>query len=241
MPVLRGAVTFSRFRVEVKDGASFDPKRALARGLRTRAFEPIDRKTEEERAAGFCELELPDGVEFSPGALFSGEHALFGYRIDVLKVPASALKAELDKWAQAFEAEHDRAPGKSEKGAQRALIRQQLRNRATPRTKVHDVSWNLGAGVVQVWAASRGAVDEVQAALEGAFPVTLVALTPSALAQASGVPESALGPTAELLGQEAAEAARASDAEVAAALRSVPAAAGGKTGSGKKGVARGEA
>ena len=96
MPVLRGAVTFSRFRVEVKDGASFDPKRALARGLRTRAFEPIDRKTEEERAAGFCELELPDGVEFSPGALFSGEHALFGYRIDVLKVPASELKAELD-------------------------------------------------------------------------------------------------------------------------------------------------
>jgi hypothetical protein len=67
---------------------------------------------------------------------------------------------------------------------------------------VHDVSLNLKRGQVQIWAASRKAVDEIVAALEGALDLKLSPLTPSALAAQAGVAEGALGPTPELVGLE---------------------------------------
>jgi len=204
MPVLRGAVTFSRFLVEPAEGAATDLKRSLSRALKARAFAPIDRRSEEERAAGFVELESPDSTEFSAGTLFYGEYALFGYRIDTIKVPGPVLRAEVDKWAAAFEKEKGRPPSRGEKSENRSSVRQVLRNRAVPITKVHDVSWNLKSQQLQIWAASRKAVEEVLNGVETAFKVKLVPLIPSAAAARMGIDESTLGPTAELIGVELA-------------------------------------
>ena len=205
MPVLRGAVTFSRFRVEPSPEAGSDSKRWLPKGLRAHAFEPIDRKGEEERASGFVELERTDGVEFAPSALYNGEWALFGFRVDTLKVSASAIKAELETWEKAFEEREGRLPGRAEKAAQRTQVRHMLRQRAVPSTRVSDVSWNLKTGQLQVWAASRRTVEEVAVALESALPVKLTALVPAALAAEAGVAEDALKPTPELSGAGSTE------------------------------------
>jgi DNA recombination-dependent growth factor C len=202
MPVLRGAVTFSRFRVEPAKEAPSDVKRWLTRGLKAHAFEPIDRRSEEERAAGFVELENADASEFPTSRLFYGEYALFSFRIDTLKVPAAAMKAELTKWAAAFEKENDRPPSRGEKNQFKAEVRQMLRNRATPRTNVLDVAWNLKTQQVQVWAASRKVVEEICVALEGALGVKFTGMTPADQARATGIDEGALGPTAELIGME---------------------------------------
>lgn len=204
MPVLRGAVTFSRFLVEPAEGAAADLKRSLSRALKARAFAPIDRRSEEERAAGFVELENHDASEFSAGSLFYGEYALFSYRIDAIKIPGPVLRAELDRWATAFEKEKGRPPSRGEKAESKGSLRQMLRNRAVPITKVHDVSWNLKSQQLQIWAASRKAVDEVLNALETAFKVKLIPLIPAAAAARMGIEESALGPTAELIGMELA-------------------------------------
>src|SRR5690606_41841963 len=115
MPLTRGAVTFSRFRV--RPGAKELPSdlpRSLGRALRARAFEPLDRTGDEERAAGFVELEAEDGVEFASGSVFRGDHALFAYRVDTLKVPSSPLQGELTKRLEALEAENDRHPARGE-------------------------------------------------------------------------------------------------------------------------------
>jgi recombination associated protein RdgC len=202
MPVLRGAVTFSRFLVEPAEGAAADLKRSLSRALKARAFAPIERRSEEERAAGFVELENHDASEFPAGNLFYGEYALFSYRIDAIKIPGPVIRAELDKWATAFEKEKGRAPSRSEKAESKGSLRQMLRNRAVPITKVHDVSWNLKAQQLQIWAASRKAVDEVLGAIETAFKVKLIPLIPASAAARMGIEESALGPTAELIGLE---------------------------------------
>lgn len=204
MPVLRGAVTFSRFLVEPAEGAAADLKRSLSRALKARAFAPIDRRSEEERAAGFVELENHDASEFSAGSLFYGEYALFSYRIDAIKIPGPVLRAELDRWATAFEKEKGRPPSRGEKAESKGSLRQMLRNRAVPITKVHDVSWNLKSQQLQIWAASRKAVDEVLNALETAFKVKLIPLIPASAAARMGIEESALGPTAELIGMELA-------------------------------------
>ncbi len=202
MPVLRGAVTFSRFRAEPAKEAPSDIKRWLTRGLKAHAFEPIDRKTEEERAAGFVELENADSSEFPTSRLFYGEYALFAFRIDTIKVPAAALKAEMTKWAAAFEKENDRPPSRGEKNQFKGEVRQMLRNRATPRTHLLDVSWNLKTQQVQIWAASRKVVDEICVALESALGVKFIGMTPADAARTAGIDEAALGPTAELIGMD---------------------------------------
>ncbi|HYH95317.1 recombination-associated protein RdgC [Hyalangium sp.] len=202
MPVLRGAVTFSRFLVEPAEGAPADLKRSLSRALKARAFAPIERRSEEERAAGFVELENHDATDFATGDLFYGEYALFAYRIDQIKVPGPVLRAEVDKWAAAFEKEKGRPPSRGEKGENRSSVRQLLRNRAVPITKVHDVSWNLKSQQLQIWAASRKAVEEVLGGLETAFKIKLIPLIPASVAARTGIEDSALGPTAELIGME---------------------------------------
>lgn len=205
MPVHRGAVTFARFQVERPEVAQSDVKHWLVRGLKSREFEPIDRRGEEERAAGFVELEQNDATEFSPGALFHGERAVFAWRIDTIRVPAPVMKAELEKWANAFEKEKGRPPSRGEKSENKASIRQILRNRAVPTTKIFDVTWNLSTDQLQLWASSRKVVEEIQSAIEGAFELKLIDRVPAAIAMKLGIPDEALTPTAALVGMEEAE------------------------------------
>jgi recombination associated protein RdgC len=207
MPVQSGAVTFARLRSEPA-GARPDAKRWLLRGLRKRAFQPLEaRKPEDDRAAGFVELEDPDATGFETG-LFQGEHALFAWRMDQLRVPAKAVRAEVDRWAAAFAAEHGRPPGRREKAARKEEVRQLLRQRAEPTSKVADVSWNLETGEVAVWTASRKVVDELTVAMEEVFGVTLHPVSVGASAARAKLPEAALGPTAALMGTRGEEASR---------------------------------
>jgi DNA recombination-dependent growth factor C len=206
MPVLRGSITLARFRVELTPDASKDAARWLARGLRSKAFEPLDpRKPDEERAAGFVELEDSDAMEFPSGRLYQGQHALFAWRIDKVRIPGNALRVEMEKWTSSFSKEKGRPPSRGEKNETKAAIRQQLRSRTVPLSQVHDVSWNLKEQSLFVWASSRKIVDEIQIALEEVLPVRLVPMTPSAKAQASGMKDDALKPTPELSGVDAAE------------------------------------
>lgn len=213
MPVLSGAVTFSRFRVEPDGDAPKDTKRWLQRGLGAHAFEPIDRKSEDERAAGFVELENHDSIEFSAGALFRDQHALFAFRVDTLKVPGAVLKAEMGKWLAAFEKQNGRGPSRAEKNAYKAQVRHELRMRAVPGTKVHDLSWNLKTQQLQIWASSRTAVEEIVLALEEGLKVKLVPQAPAAAAARAGVPDDALRPTPELVGMDVGSGAEVSHGE----------------------------
>ncbi|HVI76356.1 MAG TPA: recombination-associated protein RdgC [Anaeromyxobacteraceae bacterium] len=199
MPIQSGTVSFARFRSEPA-GARPDAKRWLLRGLRKKAFEPLEaRKPDDDRAAGFVELEDHDATGFEAG-LFQGEHALFAWRIDQLKVPAKALKAEVDRWAAAFAAGQGRPPTRREKAARKEEVRQLLRQKAEPSSKVLDVSWNLDTGEVAIWATSRKVVDEIAATMEEVFTVSLHPVSVGATAARSKLAEAALGPTPALVG-----------------------------------------
>jgi DNA recombination-dependent growth factor C len=195
MPILRGAVTFARFKVE---GLDKRDNHWIVKNLKTHAFEPIRKSSEDERSQGFVELENRDAVEFAVGSVHYGEYSLFSFRVDTLKVPASQLRDELEKWLKAYEAEHTKPASRREKNDARTALKQSLRNKLSPRTKTFDVSWNLKRGELCVWAASRKAVEEVEAALEKTFDVKLVAQAPATAAAALGIAEEALAPTPDL-------------------------------------------
>jgi recombination associated protein RdgC len=199
MPVLRGSVTFARFRSET-GRVPQDTRRWLARGLARGAFEPLDpSKGDDDRSAGFVTLEDPDSTDFSSGVLEAGR-ALFAFRVDRIQVKGAAVRAELERWTAAFRAEQDRPPTRGEKATAKDEIRHRLRGRTPPSTRVCDVSWALDAGEVLVWAASRKAVDEIAVAIEEAFEVKLAPCSVGAQATRAGIAERALAPTAALVG-----------------------------------------
>jgi DNA recombination-dependent growth factor C len=202
MPILRGTVSFARFRAEPTEKTPKPLQKALAQALRVKAFEPIDRKGEEDRASGFVELHEPERTEFAAGSLFLGEHALFSFRVERLRVPASALKAEQEKWRKGFEKEKSRPPKRAETAEARETIRRKLRSTALPSVALFDVSWNLRSHAVQIWATSRKVVEEIQGLLEDALHLRLVPQVPAAIAEQRKIPDSDLLPTASLFGAE---------------------------------------
>jgi recombination associated protein RdgC len=204
MPILRGAVTFARYRVEFPQRV--DLKRVLTKGLKSHAFEPIPPNGDEARAAGFAELENPESTDFSAGALHYGERALFTWRIDKIQIPGAQLKGELEKWARDFEQEQDRKPSRGEKTAQKNELRDRLRKRAIPVTKTHDLAWNLDTGELQIWSASRKVIDEIVGAVESAFQARVVPQVPGTVASEPAFKDATFKPTPELAGAEAMEA-----------------------------------
>lgn len=197
MPIRRGSVNLARFRLSGE--LPKDVKRWLQRGLEKAAFEPIDVKGDDERTAGFVELEAPERTEFSAGALFHGLHALFAWRVDSLKVKTSAVRAGLLQWSQAFEQKNGRAPGRRERAEQKDTLRKALRAKQDPVTKLFEVSLDLTSLDVFIWATSRTVVDEVQGALESALEVRLVPRVPAAFLE-PGVLDG-LAPTKALFGE----------------------------------------
>jgi recombination associated protein RdgC len=194
MPIRRGSVNLARFRLE--GDVPKDVKRWLQKGLSKAGFEPIDPKSDDERAAGFVELELNDSTEFSAGSLFHGMHALFSWRVDRLKVPTNAIRAGLLQWSQAFEQKNARPPGRRERAEQKDQLKKALRAKQAPVTKVFELSVDLTSRDIFVWATSRTVVEEAQAVLESTLEVKLIPRVPVAFLPPSAI--DSLVPTKEL-------------------------------------------
>ena len=177
MPIRKGAVSCSRFRLE--GDVPKDVKKWLTKALKQGAFEPIDPKSDEDRASGFVELEDDKATVFAAGALFEGLYALFAWRVEKIRLPSSTLRAELADWLKKFEAKNGRGPGRREKAEQKDLIRKTLRAKTPPVASVSDVSYELPSGEVLVWASSTGIVEEVQVALEKGLEVRLIPRVPA--------------------------------------------------------------
>lgn len=200
MALRSGSVTLSRFGGAPLKARGAEQKRALLKGLRAHRFEPLDPAAgDDDRSAGFVELEDPEATGFD-GPVLQGDLALFAWRVDTLKVPGAEVKAALARWQSAFQAEHGHPPGRRQKAEAREASRQALRKKVAPSTRVHDVAWNLATGELQVWAASRKAVEEIVEALAGAFQVAPVPRSAGARAAETGLAEERLKPTPALCG-----------------------------------------
>lgn len=200
MPIRKGAVSCSRFRLE--GAVPKDVKRWLTKALKTGAFEPIDPKSDELRASGFVELEDDKATGFPAGALFEGMYALFAWRVEKIRLPASTLRAELAEWSKRFEAKNGRGPGRREKSEQKELIRKATRSKTPPVSSISDVSYELNGGELLIWASSASLVEEVQLALEKGLEVRLIPRVPASFV-APAVLET-LGPTPELFERQEA-------------------------------------
>lgn len=200
MPVRRGSVTFSRFKVSGRRPK--DERRWLLGALRTRCFTPVDPQGDEERSAGFVELVDDRRTAFAVGDVFLGQHAVWGFRVERLKVPAAKVRAGLVEWAQRFEAESGRPPSRRERTEQKEVLRRALRAKVEPSVKVFDLSWELRGGDLLVWAAARTVVDEIVGILEDELELRLTPRGPASFATQAVL--DGLEPTISLFAEGAA-------------------------------------
>ncbi|MBQ4334541.1 MAG: recombination-associated protein RdgC [Myxococcaceae bacterium] len=198
MPLLKGSVSLTRFRADLPPESATSQAERLLDALRLRAFEPIAVQGEEERAAGFVELENHTATDFSPTAAFQGDWLVFSWRVDTIRISAAQLREELAAWSQAFENEHERPPSRFEKTEAKSALRKELRAVTPPTTKVYDVAWNLSTGTIQLYCLSRKVVDEIQAAIEKSFDVTLLPRSPQVLFDEQGLQDAHVKPTPQL-------------------------------------------
>ena len=194
MPLQRGPVSIARFQLE--NEIPTEVRRWLTAALRTRAFEGIDPKGDEDAASGFVELEDNNATDFSPGSVFIEGHALFAWKIEKLRISASELRNEVKQWGEKFELDEGRPAGRKEKTAAKDAIRQKLRSKAEPSSKVFDVSLNLNNRDVHIWGTTRSAVDEITEAMESTLKTRLIARVPAAFAKAEVI--DGLSPSPEL-------------------------------------------
>lgn len=197
MPLLKGTASYTRFRAELSDERNLTSDFILE-GLRLHAFQPIAVQGEDERSAGFVEIEKHDSVDFPPSSVFQDDWMVFAWRIDTIRISAAQLREELAAWAQNFEGEHERAPSRFEKAEAKDALRRELRSVTPPATKTFDVSWNMSTGAVQVFSLSRKVVDEIQTALEKTFSCRLIPRSPLVLFDEAGLSEASMKPTPEL-------------------------------------------
>ncbi len=205
MPIRRGAVTFARFRL-VGDHPK-DTRRWLTTALKARGFEPIDPKGDEDRTAGFVELENDRKADFAVGDVFYGMQALFAWRVEKLRIPQTQVRAHLEEWAQAFEKHQGRPPGRREKAEEKDHYKKTLRTKTEPSSKVFDVSLDLSTLELLIWGTTRTIVEELTAVLEEELKVRLVPRVPAAFAKPEVL--DALEPTPALFGLEEASHVRA--------------------------------
>lgn len=209
MPILRGAVTYARHFAE---RTKKKPKgRGLASALAAAAFEPLDASGEQDRAAGWVELEDNDSTALTPSRFLYGSHLLATWRVDARRVPSAAVNRELDEWCRTFEEKVGHPPKRADKAAAKEQVLKRLRKRAFIVTRTFDVSWNLDTDEVQIWASSRKIIDEILIAIEEGFGVTLMPTSPGARAQADGLDTDGLKPTPELFGADVASEVRRDD------------------------------
>jgi recombination associated protein RdgC len=194
MPLRRGSVNFAQFVFE--SSPPKDLKRWVLTALKKGAFEPIDLKSDEERAAGFVELEFSERTDFSVGSVFYSEAALFSFRVDTLKVASAKIRRLLLEWKQTFENSNGRAAGRAETQTQKDQIKKMLRAQTPINTKTFDVSLHFGEKRVLIWATSRTIVEDLQVRLGQGLGVELRPRVPAAFLKSAEL--DALLPTPEL-------------------------------------------
>ena len=197
MPIGKGSASYSRFKV-LRDEKPKDPRRSLANAFKKGAFEELSPDAEEDRSAGWVEIDDSDATTFASGSFTFGEQVIVSWRVDQLKVPSALLRAQVDRWARGFQAEKGRAAARTEKREQKDLLQKQLRRRAFPVSRTHDVSWNLSSDELYIWSTSRKTVEEIIEALEDGLGLKLRGCSPGALSEAADVSD--LMPTDSLFG-----------------------------------------
>jgi hypothetical protein len=175
MGLLKGALTFSRYRIQ---GDLPDPARPFLEGqMKTYAFREISTGTE-EKSRGWASVENILDTDFSRATYAYGNYLAFLLRIDRKVIPPSLLKIKCLEAGKKLRKENQRRVGKQQENEIKERIRLELLNKANPSPSFFDVCWSVPEKWILFGSLSSKINEEFEDLFKRTFQVNLAPFYP---------------------------------------------------------------
>lgn len=177
---IRARGSFAWFLV---DGPRVGPGDAsFCERLRERRHRAIDSVATTEPRAGWVVAGTFSSSDFRPERVFLGRTAVWRLRIDRKRLPANAVRVRL---AEALAGSAGRATREA-RARLRDEIERELLERQVPETKIADVLYDPGRGLLLLRSTARTVSERFRALWRETFDTLPAPATPTALASRAG-------------------------------------------------------
>jgi hypothetical protein len=176
MGLLKGAVTFSRYRVV---GALSDHfTEFFDERIRRYAFQNIWRTTD-EKTLGWTSMENGIDSDFPYASYAQGRYMLFSLRIDRKSVAPSLLRLRtLEAERKKLTESGQKKLYREQRGAIRESVRLELLGKTLPIPAFHEICWSVPDHVLTFCCLSDKVAGELQEFFRESFSLDLHAYTP---------------------------------------------------------------
>ena len=197
MGALAGTITMTCYYVRGEIPKDF--KTSYIDALRQNKFVDINVDLEHEESMGWVTIADPFNTEFELNDVVWGSYLMAAVRQDTIRLPATAFKLHLRKAV----AEQTKRSGKeklskSEVEEVRDLLEKQLKKKALPNIKTHDMVWNMERGVVWLWSTNKKVNEQFVDFFQETFGLQPIEKNPYAQLEQLGITEEALERLLEL-------------------------------------------
>ncbi len=176
MGLLKGTLTFSRYRVNGSRPANFSA--LIDERLKKYAFRESAAQGEEDNT-GWTALENILDTDFKSGGHVLGDYLLFSLRIDRKTIPASLLKIRLLEGEKTLRAESGgKRIYREQRDALKEQIRTQLLSNSHPIPSFHGVCWSVSKNMLFFSSLTEKAAEEFQDLFKRSFGLTVYPFTP---------------------------------------------------------------
>lgn len=158
MPILKGSLTYQRFRISDEVNLSMD---AIIEKMRLFKFRALDSRGFDQESAGWCAYlnEYDHEKELEIKDILYDEKIVLTLRYDQMVLPKPLLKSLIKKSHKAYYDDHKRWPDRTIKKELEQAIVQDLRSRMIPKTKIIEAVWSLESRELRIFSRSKTLVE----------------------------------------------------------------------------------
>ena len=176
MGILKGTLTFSRYRVS--GDIPENTNDFIDEQLKRFAFRDIT-TSDKEKSVGWTSLDNILDTAFEYANYHLGEHIAFSLRIDRKQIPASLFKLKVMEAERRYKTEHDRNKlYKTERSDIKDSVRSQLIRMSPPVPSFFDVCWSPRNQWVLITSHSDRVLEDFEDIFKRTFQCTLIPAVP---------------------------------------------------------------
>jgi recombination associated protein RdgC len=185
VPAQTGKLTYARFYVEGDPPDDF--RQRFMRSIRHRAMRPLELDEEELERSGWCQLGEPFTTELAYDDVFLDEYINVGFRTDRWALPTALVRRKAKEAERAYVEKKGRALSRHERKELKLMVTKKLRREISPTTRLVDLSWSLGEGVVRFFSHANKPAAAMTELFTKTFGLKLVPESPYTLAARLGI------------------------------------------------------
>ncbi|MCC6625557.1 MAG: recombination-associated protein RdgC [Deltaproteobacteria bacterium] len=154
MGAFAGTLTMTCYYVQGEIPEDF--RESFIAALDKHRFKDINVDLDHEESIGWVTAQDPFDSEFELNKVLWGSYLVCALRHDIIRLPVTAFKMHLRKAADEYRKKTGKEKlSKGEMEEVKERLERQLRKKALPNIKTHDVVWNMDRGVLWLWTTNK--------------------------------------------------------------------------------------